>query len=124
MEQAEEYQPVQDNIRNNMEYDLPLVFEPLDSPADMIVPPIRLLYSDESNDDISLQLQLADHQSSLTWAEVVSLLEEVMVLPANPGDIVEQVATLILMEEQVTELVFNCIRTVIWNKLSKFVQVG
>ena len=123
MEQAEEYQPVQDNIRNNMEYDLPLVFEPLDSPADMIVPPIRLLYSDESNDDISLQLQLADHQSSLTWAEVVSLLEEVMVLPANPGDIVEQVATLILMEEQVTELVFNCIRTVIWNKLSKFVQV-
>ena len=106
-----------------MEYDLPLVFEPLDSPADMIVPPIRLLYSDESNDDISLQLQLADHQSSLTWAEVVSLLEEVMVLPANPGDIVEQVATLILMEEQITEAVFNSIRTVIWNKLSKFVQV-
>ena len=89
----------------------------------MIVPPIRLLYSDESNDDISLQLQLADHQSSLAWPEVVSLLEEVMVLPANPGDIVEQVATLILMEEQVTETVFNCIRTVVWNKLSKFVQV-
>ena len=95
-----------------------------DAPADLIVPPIRLLYSDEASDDISLQLQLADHQSSLTWAEVVSLLEEVMVLPANPGDIVEQVATLILMEEQVTEPVFNCIRTVIWNKLSKFVQVG
>ena len=89
----------------------------------MIVPPIRLLYSDESNDDISLQLQLADHQSSLTWPEVVSLLEEVMVLPANPGDIVEQVTTLILMEEQITETVFNSIRTVIWNKLSKFVQV-
>merc|ERR550539_275407 len=88
----------------------------------MIVPPIRLLYSDESNDDISLQLQLADHQSSLSWPEVVSLLEEVMVLPANPGDIVEQVATLILMEEQITEAVFNSIRTVIWNKLSKFVQ--
>ena len=29
LEQAEDYQPTQDNIRNNMEYDLPLVFEPL-----------------------------------------------------------------------------------------------
>ena len=76
----------------------------------MIVPPIRLLYSDESNDDISLQLQLADHQSALAWPELVSLLEEVMVLPANPGDIVEQVATLILMEEQITDNMFGCIK--------------
>ena len=94
-----------------------------DAPADLIVPPIRLLYSDEASDDISLQLQLADHQSALAWPELVSLLEDVMVLPANPEDIVEQVATLILMEEQLSETVFNCIKTVIWNKLSKFVQV-
>ena len=54
---------------------------------------------------------------------MVALLEDVMILPANPEDIVEQVATLILMEEQLSETVFNCIKTVIWNKLSKFVQV-
>ena len=89
----------------------------------MIVPPIRLLYSDETTHDLSLQLQLADLQSALTWAEMVALLEDVMILPANPEDIVEQVATLILMEEQLTETVFNCVKTVIWNKLSKFVQV-
>ena len=94
----------------------------------MIAPPIRLLYSEEPPCDplspsLSPQLQLADQQSALYWSEVVSLLEDVMVLPANPEDIVEQVATILLMEEQVSQTVFNCIRTVIWNKLSKFVQV-
>ena len=94
----------------------------------MIAPPIRLLYSEDPPSDslspsLSLQLQQADQQSALSWSEVVSLLEDVMVLPANPEDIVEQIATILLMEEQVSQTVFNCIRTVIWNKLSKFVQV-
>ena len=77
----------------------------------MIVPPIRLLYSDETTHDLSLQLQLADLQSALTWPEMVALLEDVMILPANPEDIVEQVATLILMEEQISETVFISIRS-------------
>ena len=36
----------------------------------------------------------------------------------------DQVTTLILMEEQVTETVFGCIKLIIWKKLSKFIQVS
>lgn len=39
-------------------------------------------------------------------------------------EIVDQVTTLILVEEQVTETVFGCIKLIIWKKLSKFIQVG
>ena len=39
-------------------------------------------------------------------------------------EVVDQVTTLILMEEQVTETVFGCIKLIIWKKLSKFIQVS
>ena len=43
-----------------------------------MIPPIRLLYSDDCNDDLSIQLQIADHQSSLSWDTVVTVLEDVI----------------------------------------------
>ena len=45
-------------------------------------------------------------------------------LPPHPVEVVDQVTTLILMEEQVTETVFGCIKLIIWKKLSKFIQVS
>ena len=49
-------------------------------------------------------------------------LEDVLKLPPHPVDIVDQVATMILMEEQITDNMFGCIKLLIWRKLSKFVQ--
>ena len=104
------------------EYEMPLALEPLDI-VEPVIPPIRFLYSDDCNDDISIQLQIADHQSSLGWGDVVRIVEPMIRLPSQPIDIVEQVTTLILMEEQVTETVFRSIKHIIWNKLSRFIQV-
>ena len=41
-----------------------------------MIPPIRLLYSDDNNDDLSIQLQIADHQSSLSWETVLNILDD------------------------------------------------
>ena len=109
-----------------------------------MIPPIRLLYSDDNNDDLSIQLQIADHQSSLSWETVLNILDDEIRLeaifwtrykinylinwlinfrlPPHPGEIVEQVTTLILMEEQITESVFKCVKLIIWSKLYKFIQ--
>ena len=69
-----------------------------------------------------LQLQSADQQSCLSWKDVMETLEDVLRLPPHPVDIVDQVATMILMEEQITDNVFGCIKLLIWRKLSKFIQ--
>jgi len=108
--------------RSSYDYELPLVFEPLDTPIEPMIPPIRLLYSDDNNDDLSIQLQIADHQSSLSWETVLNILDDEIRLPPHPGEIVEQVTTLILMEEQITESVFKCVKLIIWSKLYKFIQ--
>ena len=86
--------------------------------------PSRVLSSDNPGppDDLPLQLQTADHQSCLSWRDVTESLEDVLKLPPHPVDIVDQVATMILMEEQITHNMFGCIKLLIWRKLSKFVQ--
>ena len=47
-----------------------------------MIPPIRLLYSDDNNDDLSIQLQIADHQSSLSWETVLNILDDEIRLEA------------------------------------------
>ena len=45
-------------------------------------------------------------------------------LPHHPVEIVEQVTTLILMEEQINENIFRGMKLLIWTKMSKFLQVN
>ena len=122
------------------DYALPLVFEPLvkhlsnlsahcyfipqGPPSEPSIPPSRVLCPDNSSlpDELPQQLQSADHQSCLSWRDVTESLEDVLKLPPHPVDIVDQVATMILMEEQITDNMFGCIKLLIWRKLSKFVQ--
>ena len=88
------------------------------------IPPSRVLCPDVTStpDELPLQLQTADHQSCLSWGDVCESLDDVLKLPPHPVDIVDQVATTILMEEQITDNMFGCIKLLIWRKLSKFVQ--
>ena len=88
------------------------------------IPPSRVLCPDVTStpDELPLQVQTADHQSCLSWGDVCESLEDVLKLPPHPVDIVDQVATTILMEEQITDNMFGCIKLLICRKLSKFVQ--
>ena len=46
-----------------------------DTGVEPVIPPIRYLYADDCNDDISIQLQIADHQSGLGWGDVVRIVD-------------------------------------------------
>ena len=91
--------------------------------ADSIIPPIRFLYNDDGgHDELTIQLQSADIQSCLSWEDVVSVLEDEVRLPDHPVDLVEQVTTMILMEDQVTDTMFSSLKRIIWSKMSRFIQ--
>ena len=91
--------------------------------ADSIIPPIRFLYNDDcGHDELTLQLQSADIQSCLSWEDVIAVLEDEVRLPDHPVELVEQVTTMILMEDQVTDFMFSSIKRLIWSKMSRFIQ--
>ena len=58
----------------------------------------------------------------MSWEDVINVLEDEVRLPEHPVELVEQVTTMILMEDQVTDIIFSSVKKLIWSKMSRFIQ--